>query len=140
MRLLDGLLLSAMLLSGPAWGKHWHEDEDHWKRHEVHEDRDRDYDHRGHGCYFDAHDLRIISDFYAPRYRRLPPGLEKQYARNGHLPPGWQKRLEPMPVAVEAELAPVPVGYRRGLIDGFAVVYNPGSGLIVDVSAVFGPR
>ena len=82
----------------------------------------------------------MISNYYAPHYHRVPPGIEKQYYRKGHLPPGWQTRIEPMPMAVERELVPVPVGYRRGLIDGLAVVYSPGSGLIVDVSAVFGPH
>jgi hypothetical protein len=39
---------------------------------------------------------------------------------------------------VERQLVPVPVGYRRGIIDGFAVVYSPRTGVIVDVTALFG--
>ena len=142
MRLLHGLMLAGLLLSGPAWGKHWHEDEDHWNRHWQHnhddDDDDRDYDHHREGCYFEPHDVRVMSEYYAPRYRALPPGLAKKYYRTGHLPPGWERRVEPIPVVVERQLVPVPVGYRRGIIDGFAVVYSPRTGVIIDVTALFG--
>lgn len=140
MKLLQGLVLSGLLLNSPIWGKHWHEDDDHWRRHEEHEEHDRDYDRRGRGCYFAPHDVEVISRYYGPRYRSLPPGLERKYYRTGHLPPGWESRMEPLPVVVERELVPVPYGYRRGLLDGFAVVYRPGTGVILDVTAVFGGR
>jgi hypothetical protein len=32
----------------------------------------------------------------------------------------------------------VPVGYSRGIIDGFGVVYSPRTGVIIDVTALFG--
>jgi hypothetical protein len=48
--------------------------------------------------------------------------------------------MEPLPVVVERELVPVPMGYRRGFIDGFAVVYNPHSLIVIDVVATFGSR
>lgn len=140
MKLLHGLMLSGLLLSGPAWSKHWHEDDDHWRRHEEHEEHDRDYDRPGRGCYFAPHDVEVISRYYAPRYRSLPPGLAKKYYRTGRLPPGWERRLEPLPVVVERELVPLPYGYRRGLLDGLAVIYSPRTGVIVDATAVFGGR
>src|SRR4051812_48471897 len=61
-------------------------------------------------------DVEIIRRHYAPRYRNLPPGLQKKYARTGQLPPGWQKRIEPFPATLERECAPLPAGYRRGVI------------------------
>lgn len=140
MKLLHGLMLSGLLLSGPAWGKHWHEDDDHWRRHEEHEEHDRDYDRPSRGCYFAPHDVEVISRYYAPRYHSLPPGLAKKYYRTGRLPPGWESRLEPLPVVVERELVPLPYGYRRGLLDGLAVIYSPRTGVIVDATAVFGGR
>lgn len=78
MKLLHGLMLSGLLLSGPAWGKHWHEDDGHWRRHEEHEEHDRDYDRPGRGCYFAPHDVEVISRYYAPRYRSLPPGHSRR--------------------------------------------------------------
>jgi len=83
-----------------------------------------------------AHDIEVVRRYYAPKYRSLPPGLQKKYARTGHLPPGWQKKMEPLAVAVERECAPLPAGYRRGVIDAHAVIYTP-HGTIVDVAVLF---
>jgi len=142
MKTAISLITLGMLVSGSVSAKHWHEDEKHWKEHAKHEDEDdRGFDHRNHAarnCYFQPHDARIVTQYYAPRYRQLPPGLQKKLYRNGHLPPGWEKRMEPMPVVVERQLVPVPAGHRRGYIDGFAVVYSPSTQVVVDIVAVFG--
>ena len=140
MKLLCGLILSGLLLSSPVWAKHWHEQDEHWNWHSQHgEDDDRDYDHHRGNCYFEPHDVRVISRYYSPRYRPLPPGLAKKYNRTGHLPPGWETRMEPMPEAVERQLAPMPEGDSRGIIDGIAVLYNRQTGVIIDVTALFRP-
>src|SRR6185503_10012089 len=78
----------------------------------------------------------VVTEYY--RGRSLPPGLAKKLRRGGSLPPGWQKKIQPVPVVVEQRLAPVPAGYRRGIIDGAYVVYEPNRGLIVDVMLNFG--
>jgi hypothetical protein len=87
--------------------------------------------------YFSVDHVRVLRGHYAPRYRRLPPGLQKKYARTGQLPPGWQKKMEPLPVAIERDLPPLPVGYRRGVIDGHAIVYSSRAGTIIDVAVLF---
>ena len=89
-------------------------------------------------CYFEERDVRIIRDYYEPRYRSLPPGLAKKYRRTGQLPPGWQKKMQPLPVEVERRLVVLPPEYRRGYIDGTVVVYSPHTQVIVDVVALFG--
>lgn len=78
----------------------------------------------------------VVSEYY--RGRSLPPGLAKKLRRGGSLPPGWQKKIQPVPVVVEQRLAPIPAGYRRGIMDGAYVVYEPNRGLIVDVMLDFG--
>jgi Ni/Co efflux regulator RcnB len=78
----------------------------------------------------------VVADYYGGR--SLPPGLAKKLQRGGSLPPGWQKKIQPVPVVVEQRLAPVPSGYRRGIIDGAYVVYEPNRGVIIDVMASFG--
>jgi len=136
-------IVSSVLFSAPAWAKHWHEDGDHWKKHAKHEareDEDREFDHSAERCYFQPRDVRVMSEYYAPRYRHLPPGLAKKVYRTGHLPPGWERKMEPLPVVVERQLVVLPGGYRRGVIDGYAVVYSPGTRVIIDVAALFGPR
>ena len=86
---------------------------------------------------FSTRDLRVIREYYTPRYRNLPPGLRKKYARTGQLPPGWRKKMEPFPHVVERELVVLPSGYQRGVIDGNAVIYNPRTHVIVDVAVLF---
>jgi hypothetical protein len=86
--------------------------------------------------YFYDRDVIVIRDYYRPHYRPLPPGLRHRYYRAGYLPPGWAKRMQPVPVYVERELVVVPHGYRRGVIDGHAVVYND-RGFILDVAVLF---
>jgi hypothetical protein len=135
-------IVCGLLASGPAWAGHSHEGEGHGKKHAKHagRDDDRDDDHHRGVCYFEQRDVRVITEYYAPRYRNLPPGLAKKYYRTGHLPPGWEKKMEPVPVVVERQLVVLPTEYRRGIIDGQAVVYNPRTQVIVDIVALFGSR
>ena len=91
----------------------------------------------GLSIVFSTGDVQIIRQHYAPRYRNLPKGLQKKLARTGQLPPGWQKKMEPLPVALERQLVVLPAGYRRGVIDGHAVIYSPNRGVIVDATVVF---
>jgi len=85
-----------------------------------------------------SRDVEVIRAHYAPQYRgrRLPPGLAKKYARTGQLPPGWQKKMQPMPVVLESQLPPLPPDHHRGVIEGVAVIYDP-HGLIIDVAVLF---
>ena len=93
------------------------------------------YEHRD-DRYFRGRDVVVIRDYYRPYSRPLPPGLQRRYHRASYLPPGWAKRMRPVPVYVERELVVVPRGYRRGVIDGHAVVYND-RGFILDVAVLF---
>ena len=86
---------------------------------------------------FSSADVRIIREHYAQRYRGLPPGLQKKYARTGQLPPGWQRKLEAFPVAIERRLPALPADYRRGVIDGHAVIVNGRTNVILDVAVLF---
>src|SRR6266550_2036626 len=86
---------------------------------------------------FGSGDVGILREYYAPRYRNLPPGLQKKVARGGQLPPGWQKKFEPFPYEVERELAPLPRDCGRGVIDGHAVIYNTRTHAVIDVTVLF---
>ena len=86
---------------------------------------------------FSTREVQVIRTHYAERYRSLPPGLQKKIRRGGQLPPGWRKKLEPFPVVLERELVILPTGYRRGVIDGHAVIYKPGTQIVVDVAVLF---
>lgn len=82
-------------------------------------------------------EVTVLRNHYAPRYRDLPPGLQKKLARGGQLPPGWQKKLEVFPPDVERRLPVLPQYYRRGILDGNAVIYNSRTNVIVDVAVMF---
>lgn len=86
---------------------------------------------------FASSEVTVLRKHYAPRYRNLPPGLQKKVARGGQLPPGWQKKFEPFPVELERRLPPLQDGYRRGVIDGHAVIYNSRTNVIIDVAVLF---
>jgi hypothetical protein len=85
---------------------------------------------------FGIGEIQLVRTHYAPRFRNLPPGLQKKLARGGSLPPGWQKKIEPFPVTLERGLTRLPTGYSRGVIDGHAVIYNS-RGMIIDVAVLF---
>src|SRR3954471_10178082 len=87
--------------------------------------------------HFSIGERRAIREYYAPRYRSLPPGLQKKVARGGQLPPGWQKKLQPFPVEVERQLAPLPRDCGRGVIDGHAIIYSTRSHAVIDVAVLF---
>ena len=137
--LISGVILASVLsaASASAKPKHWHEGK-HEGKHENKHDGDRDDRHEAN-CYFRQNDVRVIREYYQPRYRALPPGLAKKYERTGRLPPGWEKKMEPLPVEIEQRLVVLPPEYRRGYIDGSIVVYSPRTHVVVDVVAVFRP-
>jgi hypothetical protein len=86
---------------------------------------------------FGPQEAQIIRQHYAPQYRNLPRGLQKKLVRTAQLPPGWQKRFEPFPVAIERQLVALPSGYRRGVVDGHAVIFDDRTRVILDVAVLF---
>jgi len=115
------------------------------RRPEVRDARDRGDDRRdARGdirgdvhIVFSRGDARIVREYYQPRYRRLPPGLRKKYNRTGYLPPGWERKMQPLPWVVERRLGVLPRDYRRGIIDDHAVIYAPRSGVFIDATVLF---
>ena len=136
MKRMLGAVVTAILLAGtpltasPSQGKN-HKHRKHDRVSTVRDDR------VAVNITFAKAEVTVLRHHYAPRYRNLPPGLQKKVARGGQLPPGWRKKFEPFPVGVERRLAPLPVGYRRGVIDGHAVIFNARSNVIVDVAVLF---
>ena len=108
------------------------------RRHEVRRDDRRDdrRDGRVSDRYFRDRDVIVVREYYRPYYRPLPRGVRYHYARHGHLPRGWERKIRPVPVYIARDLHPIPHGYSRGIIDGHLVVHN-NRGLIVDVAVLF---
>jgi hypothetical protein len=127
---IAGLLVSSALYAGPSGN-------DHDKAKKAKYEPVSGTRNVSVNVVFLPREVRIIREYYGPRYRTLPPGLQKKYHRTGQLPPGWQKRMEPFPVAVERQMTVLPGGYQRGVIDGHAVIYNSRTHAIVDLAVLF---
>ncbi len=144
-------LLGATLLGATLFVHGQGKSHEHGHGHDDDGDNDHDQGHgNGHGddkhgddkhgddkhgdreaSYFRTQDYASLSRYYSGP-RDLPPGLRKKYYRTGSLPPGWQKRFQPMPAAALQQLPPIPSNYQRGYLDGYAVVVNPRTRIIVD--------
>ena len=122
MKLVIGALLLSLVSAAPAAARSLDNNGKHGKKHRSDE-----------AYYFPPGDVAVIRDYYAPRYRSLPPGLAKKYYRTGQLPPGWAKKMQPLPVVIERQLVVLPPDYRRGYIDGAVVTYSPRTRRIIDV-------
>ena len=83
-------------------------------------------------------DVRVIQHYYGAHPVSLPTGLQKKLARGKPLPPGWQKKLEAFPSYIDVRLGPL-CGYcGRGVIDGYGVIYDKKTAIILDVVQLVG--
>ncbi len=64
---------------------------------------------------------------------KLPPGLERQLRQNGTLPPGLQKKVQPLPPELERKMRVLPTGYRRVVIAGNVIMMNEKTATIYDI-------
>jgi len=87
-------------------------------------------------CYLPSHDARLVRDYYEPRSRALAPGLAPKGVSAGQLPPGWERKVKPLPAALEQQLVVLPPDYRRGYVDGSVLVYCPRTHAVVDFVTV----
>jgi hypothetical protein len=102
--------------------------------------QDEDNDDQG-PREFSSRERQIISDCYVAdrsnlppglaKKDRLPPGLERQLRRNGTLPAGLQKRVQPLPGVCTARLPRLPRDWARVVLSGRIILLDP-SNRIVD--------
>ena len=85
---------------------------------------------------FSPREVEVIRAHFSAQDRTLPPGLQKKVTRGGQLPAGWQRKMEPFPASLDRILTPLPGNYRRGVIDGHAVIYDPLTFAIYDTLQV----
>ncbi|MEZ5402105.1 MAG: hypothetical protein R2729_20700 [Bryobacteraceae bacterium] len=92
------------------------------------------------GASFAAAEVTVILDYVRanpdmvpPAARQLPPGLAKNLRRGKPLPPGWQKKMGAFPPPLEGRLPPLPGGYRRVIVDRWALVIAEATNTVLDV-------
>jgi hypothetical protein len=148
--LLSGAVaLSCMPALAQGRGNGKSHGEKHWQG------RGNDHGHgHGHGnrhkrdrLRFRDHDRDVIVGYYRDYYRehgnrlphglakrrRLPPGLERQLRRNGHLPPGLQKRVVWFPARLDRRLGPLPYGYARCWVGANVLIVNRKTFAVLDI-------
>jgi hypothetical protein len=95
------------------------------------------------GVVFLPGDIRLIRAHFGPggsglppglaKKDSLPPGLQKQLRRKGTLPPGLQKKVVDLPPSLEGRLSPLPPGYRRVMVDRWAMIIATATNVIWDI-------
>jgi hypothetical protein len=85
-------------------------------------------------------DVTIIVDYVGgnpglvtAEAQRLPPGLAKKLQKGKPLPPGWQKKVVVFPAPLERRLPPLAPGYRRVIVDRWALVIADATNVVLDV-------
>lgn len=138
MKSLICVMLAGVLLGGATFGAA--EAEARGPKHKRRYGYDDRHDDRGRHRryvrrYFSDREIYLVREYYRPRYRYAPPGRVR-YHRSAYLPTGWHRRMRAYPVYVDRDVIVLPHGYRRGIIDGHAVIYNS-RGLILDLAVLF---
>ena len=67
------------------------------------------------------------------RRESLPPGLARQVERNGTLPPGLERRLHPLPWALESQLPGLWGGLERVILGRDVLLMESATAKIVDL-------
>lgn len=90
---------------------------------------------------FTVKEQRIVREYFRSegadlppglaKRKSLPPGLQKQLHRTGHLPPGLEKRR--LPSGLKARLPRYDGPYERTIIGNDLILLDPKTGLILDV-------
>ena len=120
------------------------EAEEHHDPRPYSRDDDQDEDHDGRGPIgFSDRDRQIIGDCLVndraslppglAKKDHLPPGLERQLHRNGTLPTGLQKRVQPLPDSCAARLPRLPNDWAIVVLSGRIIMLNARQ-RIVDLS------
>ncbi|MEX0805205.1 MAG: hypothetical protein WD688_18065 [Candidatus Binatia bacterium] len=63
----------------------------------------------------------------------LPPGFQKHLDKNGQLPPGLQKRLEPLPIDLDRRLPRLPEYWERVIVERHVVLLDRRTNRILDI-------
>jgi len=84
----------------------------HGKGHNKHDDDDED-------SYYKHHEEETVRGWYSQN--------------EGHLPPGLQKKIQPVPVELERRLPPPPPNCVNVFIGGHIVLLNQHTNVVVDI-------
>lgn len=108
------------------------------QRNQQHSARNRGNEHVPSYSFGTAGRQRLRLDYNRTNYRHEVNAHNRaRLYRGGYLPNGWRARVHRLPPEYLREVPPPPPGYFIGYYDGFAVVYDPNTGLILQFADVF---
>jgi len=103
------------------------------------QDRPEHQDERARGeerqkpeYHFRQEDNQRLREHYKD-INKVDRAHREHFVAGGHLPEDWRRHIRPVPAVVIRELPPIPAGYVAGYYDGYAVVYDPNTGVILEV-------
>lgn len=146
------LAVTAALAAPSAFADSHYRDADHGRvsyqraashsdRHDSHDDRrhhenrgnDRhDHDDRGRYRHDDGR-RGHVEVHYRRDYRGHVYAHQTAFYRGRAVPVGYRHAIQPVPVAYRYRVPQAPRGYRVGYYQGYSVVYDPGTFLILSV-------
>jgi Ni/Co efflux regulator RcnB len=85
-----------------------------------------------HEYHFKQENKRVLQQHYPDR-GHVDYNRREHFVAGQRLSGDWRARVRPVPETVIRELPPIPAGLEVGYIDGYAMVYDPNTGEIVEV-------
>jgi Ni/Co efflux regulator RcnB len=119
-RYLITLALGAALTAAPVWSvaaPQQHHDDDH---------------HAAPAYHFQEQDRAHLQSHYRSEHIQVDTAHRWAWHRGENFPVGWHDHIRPLPQVDISLLPPPPPGYVFGYYDGWAVVYDPSTGVILD--------
>jgi hypothetical protein len=104
------------------------------------QERERQDQHAQRNYHFTPEASSKLREHYQTNVRshdRIDTAHRAGFVVGGHLPNGWRGRVHAVPSAILAEIGPIPAGCAVGFLDGYAVVYDPVTGEIVETLDVY---
>jgi hypothetical protein len=86
---------------------------------------------------FRRQDAPKLHQHFESQLARVDRNHRPHVVAGGSLPGSWQTYIVPVPTEVISYLPPVPEGYQLGFYYGYIIVYDPYSGLVLDVIDLF---
>jgi hypothetical protein len=86
---------------------------------------------------FRRQDAPKLRQHFQSQLARVDRNHRPHLVAGAYLSGGWQTYIVPVPVEEFAYLPPVPEGYQMAFYNGYIIVYDPYSGLVLDVIDLF---
>jgi hypothetical protein len=86
---------------------------------------------------FPRQDAPRLRQHFQSQLARVDRSHRPHVVAGAYLSGGWQTYIVPVPVAEFTYLPPVPEGYQMAFYNGYIIVYDPYSGLVLDVIDLF---